>query len=1339
MLHRLSLAQRLLLIYLLSLASVAVLAYSLVAEKNVAIEFAKKEQRGSAFLVVVRNALLAIIENDITATRSRSESAGIRKDFSKQASAIEAAEQQYGRDLNTAEFSAHLAILLRQMDAPAETGRSETGVDHAAAAKAARLLMSRIADSSNLVLDPDLDSYYLMSVVVLRLPDFLSAAWDLANAYSAGQRAPSEAPSVGEKLLSAKGALAAAAKALASDNAEIFKGATNKNASRTPEISFLHNRDGATEYASRLPDRLAEAAPAELPPLLAEAVATMKNYWQSAAVELDKALQLRVERLNRRMALDLTAAALIWLVALSLILIIARQITRPIRELAAVAERVRYGEGYNLRAKSEASGEVGSLIAGFNAMLDRLQHETSREQERVASDRAAAAQRQLIEAIPAVISVISEADGRVLYSNMELRQPSWLPVCNADSPGEILALLHPSDRAAFLERLRAHGQVDGFEARCQAENGEPLWVLIASRPMLYQGEAARLDVYTPISDRKRAEAALARRNAVLAAITYAATRIIGAPDWRSAMPELLSRLGMATDVSRVYFFEMHPAPDGKGLAQSCRFAWEAPGLRPLLDDPRFQNDPIGENDDPQFTEWFQRRSRGEVIQVTLSNTTGAARTLFEETNTRSMLSVPIMVEDRLWGSIGFDDCRAERIWSEVEIDLLKTAVALIAGAIERAKSDGKLRERETELIEAQRIAHVGSWELDFNTDQVTWSDEGWRIFGLEPGRRHWAHNENLERIHPDDRARVREADAAAKNARKQIDIEYRILRPGGEIRVVHERAESVCDDVGRPVRLIGTIHDVTELKATEARLRQSEERYALAARGADVGLWDWDIVADRAYLSPRLHEIIGVKESTRGQSIFRMLDAIQSEDVAALQKYLATRYTGHRRRFEFEVRTRKPAEAPRWLILRGLIVYTDGKPRRLVGSLADITDRKRAEEQVALHREALYQSEKMAMFGSLLAGVAHELNNPLSTVIGQTVLLQQTVNDPAVIRRAERIRNASERCARIVRTFLSMARQRQAEPKPVDINKIIETAVELLAYQLRSANIRVDLDLAEDLPKAIADADQIHQVLMNLIINARQALAATAGAGAIRIETHLDPSTQQIEISVRDNGPGVPPELRKRIFDPFFTTKPIGEGTGIGLSLCSSIMRGHGGRIDVSEAPGGGALFTMMLPLGVSGGSDQDKVDSDRAPVSLRILVVDDETEVVDTLSEILRNNGHTIDVAANGREGLERALSTSYDLILSDMRMPLLDGPCFYREIQHQRPAMLDRFAFITGDTLSPEIKSFLNRTGARCVEKPFIPDDVLGLISRLKPLNATGRTSPHRRSRATTHKGRL
>ena len=814
--------------------------------------------------------------------------------------------------------------------------------------------------------------------------------------------------------------------------------------------------------------------------------------------------------------------------------------------------------------------------------------------------------------------------------------------------------------------------------------------------------------------RLRSKATLARHKAIVDAITYAATRIVGAADWRSAMPAFLSRLGIATDVGRVFLFEIHTAPNGGGLAQTCRFMWSAPNVKLIAAHGHMDNLPIPEGADSQLAEWFRRLGRGEVIQVTRAQTRDDGRALFEEHGTFSMLSVPVMVKGAFWGSLGLEDCQSEQLWDEIEIDLLRTAAALIGGAIERATADERLRERDNQLIEAQRIAHVGSWELDFKSDRVTWSEEGWRIFGLEPGHGPWDHPENLERIHPDDRQRVADADAAARDGHKAIDMEYRIVRPDGEVRIVHERAESVCDDAGQPVRLIGTVHDITELKATEAKLRHSEERYALAARGADVGLWDWDVAADRAYLSPRLHEILGVGERHLGSSISGLFDEILPEDLAALRQHLEGRFTLQRRRFEFEIRTRTSANGFRWLVLRGLIVYADGKPIRLVGSVGDITERKRAQEEVVRQREALYQSEKMAMFGSLLAGVAHELNNPLSVVTGQIVLLQQMAGDPAVIARAERIRKAAERCARIVRTFLSMARQRDAEPKPVNMNSIVEIAVELMAYQLRSANVRVDLDLADDLPTIAADADQIHQVLTNLIVNARQALTTVAPPRRIGIATRFDRTARQIAVSVTDNGPGVPDAIRKRIFEPFFTTKPVGEGTGIGLSLCAGIVRSHGGQINVSENPWGGAAFTIVLPLTPTSLSFEDENDRGATRSLLRILVVDDEVDVTDTLSEILRSSGHEVDVVFDGRAGFERALSVSYDLILSDMRMPVLDGPGLYEALQRERPEMADRVAFITGDTLSVEVQSFLDQTDVLRLEKPFLPDDVLRLLSQ-------------------------
>src|SRR5262249_10034788 len=411
--------------------------------------------------------------------------------------------------------------------------------------------------------------------------------------------------------------------------------------------------------------------------------------------------------------------------------------------------------------------------------------------------------------------------------------------------------------------------------------------------------------------------------------------------------------------------------------------------------------------DSQFGDWFRRRARGEVIQVTLSQTHGDARRLFEETSTYSMLSVPILVEGRLWGSLGFDDCRSERSWDEMDVDLLKTAAALVASAVERAEADDRLRQRDRRLVEAQRIGHVGSWELDFETNEVAWSDEGWRILGLEPSRRAWSYAENLERIHPDDRMRIVESDAAIREHGGAVDLEYRILRPDGEVRIVQERAEAVRDSMERPKRLIGTIHDITELKATEARLRESEERYKLAAQGSGVGLFDWNVVTGNTYFSPRVYEILGISEQALGPSIAGLLDQFPPDDRAGLKQHFESRFAAQRRRFDYEVRLQ---DAARWMAIRGLIVYADERPVRLVGSLADISERRQSHEALIRQREALYQSEKMAMFGSLLAGVAHELNNPLSVVIGQIALLQETAKDPVVVQRAGRIRRATDRC-----------------------------------------------------------------------------------------------------------------------------------------------------------------------------------------------------------------------------------------------------------------------------------------------------------------------------------------
>ena len=530
------------------------------------------------------------------------------------------------------------------------------------------------------------------------------------------------------------------------------------------------------------------------------------------------------------------------------------------------------------------------------------------------------------------------------------------------------------------------------------------------------------------------------------------------------------------------------------------------------------------------------------------------------------------------------------------------------------------------------------------------------------------------------------------------------------------------DEQGRPLRLIGTVRDVTELKTAEAKLRESEERYALAARGAGVGLWDWSVSTDQAYFSPRLHEIFGAHDGELGSSISGLFDRFLPEDRDALQYHLETRYANQRRKFRLEIRGLHASNEERWFLVRGLILYAQGRPCRLVGSIGDITEHKRIQEEVVRQREVLFQNEKMAMLGSLLAGVAHELNNPLSVVIGQVVLLQEMTKDPALIGRAERIQTAAERCARIVRSFLAMARQRQAERIPVALNGIVETAVELLSFQLRAADIRIELDLDGELPKIVADPDQIHQVLSNLIDNARQALMSVNSRRVIRIATRADRQDAKAEITISDNGPGVPLNIRERIFEPFFTTKSVGEGTGIGLSLCLSIVRSHVGTIAVSDPAGGGTTFTVRLPLHHIAPGERAEALNRRAPEGLRVLIIEDEPQILDTLREILIRQGHRVDTAADGWRGLEMALKHDYNVVLSDFRMPYLDGLGLYQALQRKRPKMIKRLAFITGDTLAAEIQSFIADTRLPYLEKPFLPDDVLRLLSQIAEREQSG-----------------
>ncbi len=390
-----------------------------------------------------------------------------------------------------------------------------------------------------------------------------------------------------------------------------------------------------------------------------------------------------------------------------------------------------------------------------------------------------------------------------------------------------------------------------------------------------------------------------------------------------------------------------------------------------------------------------------------------------------------------------------------------------------------------------------------------------------------------------------------------------------------------------------------------------------------------------------------------------------------------------------------------------------------IGHLTDLSARVEAARQIEEQRDALRRSEKMSAMGSLLAGVAHELNNPLAIVLGRAHLLEEKCQaQPSLQGDARRIREAAERCGRIVRTFLDMARSRPAQRAPVALNELVRAAAEMLGYTLRSHDIELTLALDERLPTLLADGDQIGQVVLNLMVNAQQALAAAAAPRRLHISTGVDErgSEPTLWLRVADNGAGVPAAAREKLFEPFFTTKPEGIGTGLGLAVSRSIAIEHGGELRLEDVAAG-ASFRLELPLRVPESANIEAADGEDAAAAgaARILVVDDEAEIADLIRSMLESAGYDVATAESGAVALAMLEQAQFNAIVSDLRMPDMDGAALWRQVQRHDAALARRMLFVTGDTLSAGARSFLDEAGTASLDKPFARKDLLDRVKTL------------------------
>jgi PAS domain S-box-containing protein len=607
---------------------------------------------------------------------------------------------------------------------------------------------------------------------------------------------------------------------------------------------------------------------------------------------------------------------------------------------------------------------------------------------------------------------------------------------------------------------------------------------------------------------------------------------------------------------------------------------------------------------------------------------------------------------------------------------------------ERRRAEATIRDREALLatvLDTIPVAIV-----------MARSDDGRIIYRSREAQKDFPENVEYAQNHfADPRQRFEYVEALRRRGRLS---DYRVDLRRGDGSVYHASLSGRVVAYGDQTYVVSAIGDLSERLDKEELLRHVVDACPtpLMMTRLDSG--------EVLFSSPESRALFGDPETSKTMYV----------EAEARKRYVGElRAKGSVR--EYKVELRKQDGERFWSASSArLIRYRGGDV--IVSHMRDLTEQLAIEAELAAQREAMFQSEKLSAMGEILAGVAHELNNPLSVIVGHAQMLLDLDDHPDVRRHTEQISAAAGRCARIVRTFLAMARQQPARSETTSLNEVARTAAGVARYGEGAGSTRIELELADGLPTVVADPDQITQVVLNLLLNAEQAIRGTGRGDRILLRTGLSADGGHVFLEVEDNGPGIPEEVRGRIFEPFFTTKDVGEGTGIGLALSHRILQTHRGEIQLDPGFRGGTRFRLTLPVGqVQRGAADLAADAGPAQARARILIVDDEPDVAAVSGEILARQGYQVDVTVSALEAIARLRERSYDLVVSDLNMPGIDGRGLFEAISADFPELRERTAFLTGDTMGMSSQAFLREAGRPYLEKPVSPRELCDFVGAL------------------------
>jgi PAS domain S-box-containing protein len=613
-----------------------------------------------------------------------------------------------------------------------------------------------------------------------------------------------------------------------------------------------------------------------------------------------------------------------------------------------------------------------------------------------------------------------------------------------------------------------------------------------------------------------------------------------------------------------------------------------------------------------------------------------------------------------------------------------------------------LRQREALLVEAERIAHVGSWVWDVGSGDVFWSDELYRILGYDPEREPATAERFFDRVHPDDRERVRRASAAGASTGVAEQVDYRIALPDGQLRYATMNGAMLFDEGGKLRRIVGTVRDLSEERALQRRMQLSLELLEEAQTIAQMGSWTYDLASRRTEWSPGMYRLMGVDPTTpvTEELFFSLLVQEQRERVRdAHARGLQGDWTG-----ELECRFVRPTGLVWEARLRTVPARDpEGQIIAYRGTVHDITEQTRLAQR-------LTQVGKTEAVTRLAGGIAHDFNNLLTVIGANLELWAEAAGTQVEIVDARR---AVQSARSLTDRLLTLGRRAPLSKQTVDANELVARTVDLLRRVIGD-RVRLVLALGLHLPPVPVDPALIEQALINLVINARDAMPH---GGTVTLTTRVVPgpgAAPWVEIEVGDDGPGMDAELKSRIFEPFFTTK--GErGTGLGLPTVLATVEQHGGNLEVESERGKGARFRLRLPADVAGRPQSlapDAARPDHGHDSREILVVEDEPLVAAVIARSLERKGHRPLLAHRPSEALRLwEAHPGVALVICDVSMAEMQGPELVALLRQSGRAL--NVIYVTGYQPEGLGEPGPDTTRDRVLTKPFNPRELLRAVS--------------------------